>query len=33
MIRGYDSVKDGSAQRAAQLQQACVREFAEASKP
>jgi hypothetical protein len=33
MIRGYDSVKDESAQRAAQLQQAYVREFAEASKP
>jgi indolepyruvate ferredoxin oxidoreductase len=31
MIRGYDSVKDESAQRAEQLQQVYVREFAEAS--
>jgi indolepyruvate ferredoxin oxidoreductase len=31
MIRGYDSVKDESAQRAEQLQQAYVREFAETS--
>jgi indolepyruvate ferredoxin oxidoreductase len=32
MIRGYDSVKDESVQRAAQLQQTYVREFLEASK-
>jgi len=33
MIRGYDSVKDESAQRALQLQQTYFREFIEASSP
>ena len=33
MVRGYDSVKDESAQRALQLQQTYFREFIEASSP
>jgi hypothetical protein len=33
MIRGYDSVKDESAQRALQLQQDYLREFTDVSSP